>query len=116
MPNLIEEYLRELPHLLDLKPLLRESEAVRVEPTMVIPVEAETDSAEEPIEIYRVTPEAVRQLSAEELAEKRRAVEEQRSRRFRELYAMLGLQVVCHKDRSLEITWGVDCSKWLSPG
>jgi chromosome segregation ATPase len=117
LPNLIEEYLRELPHLLDLKPLLREYETVRVEPTVVIPVEAnETHAAKEPIEIYRVTPESIRQLSEEELAEKRWAAEEKRSRRFRELYAMLDLKVVCHKDRSLEVTWGGDCSKWLSPG
>jgi hypothetical protein len=29
---------------------------------------------------------------------------------------MLGLQVVCHKDRSLEVTWGGDCTKWLGRG
>lgn len=28
---------------------------------------------------------------------------------------MLGLQVVCHKDRSLQIMWGGDCTEWLSP-
>jgi hypothetical protein len=34
----------------------------------------------------------------------RRAVEEERAERFRELYAMLDLKVVCHKDRSLEVS------------
>jgi hypothetical protein len=29
---------------------------------------------------------------------------------------MLGLKVVCHKDRSLEVTWGGDCSEWLARG
>ena len=55
-------------------------------------------------------------LPEEELAEKRRAVEEKRSRRFRELYAMLNLKVVCHKDRSLEVSWGTHCSEWLGRG
>jgi len=114
LPNLIEEYLKELPHLLDLKPLLREYEPVRVEPTIVIPVEAkEPHSTKEPIGIYRVTPESARQLSEEELAEKHRAVEEKRARRFRELSAMLDLKVVYHKDRSLEVTWGTHCHEWL---
>ena len=28
-------------------------------------------------------------------------------------YAMLNLKVVCHKDRSLEVSWGANCSEWL---
>jgi hypothetical protein len=106
LPNLIEEYLRELPRLLNLKPLLREYKTSAPEPTQDDPLGA----------LYTITPERVRFLPEEELAEKRRAVEEKRARRFRELYAMLNLKVVCHKDRSLEVSWGVHCSKWLGRG
>jgi site-specific DNA recombinase len=106
LPNLIEEYLRELPYLLELEPVVREYETSAPEPTEGDPLSA----------LYTITPERIRFLSEEELAEKRRAVEEKRARRFRELYAMLNLNVVCHKDRSLEVTWGGDCSKWLGHG
>jgi hypothetical protein len=50
------------------------------------------------------------------LAEKRRGTEEKRARRFRELYSMLNLKVVCHKDRSLEVSWGAHCHEWLGRG
>jgi len=106
LPSLVEEYLRELPHLLDLKPLLREYETSAPEATPDDPLGA----------IYTITPERIRFLPEEELAEKRRAVEEKRARRFRELYEMLGLKVVCHKDRSLEVSWGAHCSEWLGRG
>jgi hypothetical protein len=43
---------------------------------------------------------------ARRLIRARREAEEERAARFRELYAMLGLQVACHGDRSLEVTWG----------
>jgi hypothetical protein len=29
---------------------------------------------------------------------------------------MLDLQVACHKDRSLEVSWGVHCDEWLGRG
>ncbi len=45
-----------------------------------------------------------------------RAADEARSKRVREAYAMLGLRVVCHKDRSLEDTWGSRCHEWLERG
>jgi len=106
LPGLVEEYLRDVPHLLGLKPLVREYETSAPEPMQDDPLGA----------LYTITPERIRFLSGEERAEKRRAAEEKRSRRFRELYAMLGLKVVCHKDRSLEIIWGGDCSKWLGRG
>ena len=64
--------------------------------------------------LYTLTPDRIRYLSEGELEEKRRDAEEERSARFRALYAMLELRVVCHKDGSLEITWCGDCSEWLS--
>ena len=103
LPKLIEEYLREIPRLLDLKPVVREYETSAPEPTEGDPLGA----------LYTITPDRIRFLPEEELAEKRRAVEEKRARRFRELYAMLDLKVVCHKDRALEVSWGAHCSEWL---
>lgn len=58
------------------------------------------------LEPFAITPESIRHLPEEELAEKRRAAEEERSQRFRTLYEALDLRVVCHRDRSLEVTWG----------
>jgi hypothetical protein len=106
LPNLIEEYLRELPRLLELEPVIREYKTSAPEFTQDDPLGG----------LYTVTPKRIRFLPEEELAEKRRAVEEKRARRFRELYAMLDLRVVCHKDRSLEVSWGTHCHEWLPPG
>ncbi|MDP8901384.1 MAG: hypothetical protein M3N33_09655, partial [Actinomycetota bacterium] len=102
LPALVEEYLRDLPHLGGRKTAVREHETVPPEKT-----------EENPLGLYTLTAERVRRLGAGDLEEKRRAAEEERSERFRQLYAMLDLRVVCHKDRSLEVTWGGDCSSWL---
>ena len=29
---------------------------------------------------------------------------------------MVNLNVVCHKDRSLEVSWGTHCHEWLGRG
>jgi site-specific DNA recombinase len=105
LPALVEEHLRDLPYLVERKRLVREYETVPPERT-----------EDNPLGLYKPTPESIRYLGEEELEARRRDAEEERSSRFRELYAMLDLEVVCHKDHSLEVTWGVDCSKWLSPG
>jgi hypothetical protein len=88
LPQMVEEYLRDLPHLLELEPVVREYETSAPEPTEGDPLSA----------LYTITPDRIRFLPEEELAEKHRALEEKRARRFRELYAMLNLNVVCHKD------------------
>ena len=59
-----------------------------------------------PSGVYTLSPESIRHLPEEELEEKRRTAEEERSQRFRDLYEALDLRVVCHKDRSLEVSWG----------
>jgi len=105
LPRLVEEYLRDLPHLIDRRRVVREYETVGAERT-----------PENPLGLYILTPERIRYLPEGEIAQKRRAAEEERAARFRELYAMLDLRVVCHKDRSLEVRWGGDCSEWLSRG
>jgi hypothetical protein len=106
LPELVEEYLRDLPYLLDLKPVVREYETSAPESTKDDPLGG----------LYTITPERIRMLPEEELAKMRRAAEEVRARRFRELYAMLNFKVVCHKDRSVEVSWGADCREWLGRG
>jgi hypothetical protein len=104
MPALVEEHLHDLPHLVSRERIVREYETVGAERT-----------DDNPLGLYKLTSESIRYLTEEELDAKTRDAEE-RAARFRELYAMLDLQVVCHKDRSLEVRWGVDCSSWLSRG
>lgn len=102
LPDLVESYLRDLPDLVARQSVVREYETVPPERT-----------PDNPLGIYRAMPDNIRWLSEEEYTEKQRQATEERSQRFRELYRMLDLQVVCHPDLSLEVTWGADCSKWL---
>ncbi len=69
----------------------------------------------QPARHLHADPESIRYLGEDEKEEKRQAADDERAERFRQLYAMLNLEVVCHKDRSLEVSWGADCSEWLSP-
>lgn len=105
LPALVEEHLKDLPRLVSRSRVIREYETVGAQRT-----------EDNPLGIYTLTPESIRYLTEKELEAKRRDAEEERSARFRELYAMLDLRVVCHKDRSLEVIWGGDCSSWLSRG
>ena len=103
LPTLVEAYLRDLPELVGWKLMVREYETVPAERT-----------EENPLGVYTLSPKSIRHLPEEELAEKRRAAEEERSARFRDLYEALDLHVVCHKDLSLEVTWsGAQCPEWL---
>ena len=102
LPDLVEQYLRDLPSLVDRRHTVREYETAPAERT-----------PDNPLGVRKLTPENFRHLPDEELAEKQRQATEERSQRFRELYGMLGLRVTCHPDLSLEVTWGTDCSKWL---
>jgi hypothetical protein len=95
LPLLVEEYLEDLPYLMDRMPAIREYETIGAERT-----------EENPLGIYTLTPEQIRFLSEEEVAARRRAAEAQRGARFRELYAMLGLRAAVHADGTLEITVG----------
>jgi hypothetical protein len=106
LPQLIEEYLRDLPYLVDHMPLIREYETVGAERT-----------PENPLGIYTLTPDRIRSLSEEEVASRRRAAEVARGARFRELYAMLGLRAAVHTDGTLEITVGAtgEATKGVMP-
>lgn len=102
LPGLVEAYLRDLPEIIGHKPMVREYETIPDERT-----------EENPLGLYTLTPERVRSLSEEELAEKRRDAEMERAARLQELFAMLNLRVTAHKDGTLEVTWGLDCHKTL---
>ncbi len=103
LPELVEEYLRDLPEFLgaDSERWLREYETIP---------EARTE--DNPLGLYTLTPERIRHKDGEQLEAERRAALEERRDRFREIYSALGLTVVCHRDRSLEIRWGNGCSEW----
>ena len=60
---------------------------------------------ENPLGLYTLAPESIRCLDEEELAEKRRAAEEERSARYRSIYEDLRLGVTAHRDATLEIRW-----------
>jgi site-specific DNA recombinase len=105
LPALIKQYLRDLPYLVDRKRTVRKYEVAGGERT-----------PENPLGVYTLTSENISFLTDEERERREKEAERERSARFRELYELLDLRVVCHKDRSLEVTWGVDCREWLGRG
>ena len=106
LPALVEEYLGDLPYLVDRMPVIREYGTSAPERTK-----------DNPLGIYTLTPERIRCLPDEEVAARRRAAEAARGARFRELYAMLGLRVAVHADGTLEITVGAtsEATKGVMP-
>ena len=103
LPTLVNEYLEDLPHLVDQMPLIREYENIGAECT-----------PENPLGIYTLTPERIRPLSEEEVAARWRAAE---AARFRELYAMLGLRAAVHADGTLDVAVGAtgEATKGVMP-
>jgi hypothetical protein len=87
--------VHDLPYLLDRMPPLREYETV--------PPEHGGEKGSLPI--YELTPERIRFLSEEEIAQKRRAAEEERSARYRSVYDDLRLSLTAYRDGTLEIRW-----------
>jgi hypothetical protein len=106
LPLLVEEYLKDLPYLVDRMPAIREYEAIGAERT-----------PENPLGIYTLTPERIRVLSEEEVAARRQAAEAARGARFRELYAMLGLRAAVHAGGTLDIAVGAtsEATKGVMP-
>ena len=109
LPQLVEEYLRELPHLMGRMPVVRDYETVP---------NPRTD--ENPSGLYTLTPERIRHLPEEEVSAKRLAAEAARGARFRELYALLDLRVAVHENGDLDVTVGTTNTKevmpWNEPG
>jgi hypothetical protein len=78
LPGLVDAYLRDLPELVGRERVVREYETVPAERT-----------EENPLGVYTLTPESIRHLPEEELAQKRLDAEDARCARFREIYAMM---------------------------
>jgi hypothetical protein len=89
--------MRDLPLILERTPPLRDYETV--------PPEREPQADGGKLPIYRLTPDRIRHLSEEELAEKRHAAEEERRARYRAVYEDLRLSVTAHRDGTLELRW-----------
>ena len=104
LPDLVEDYLKDLPYLVDRMPVIREYETIGAE-------RGEGGS----LPIYTLTPERIRYLPEEEVARRKREAEAARGARFRELYAMLGLRAAVHADGTLEITVGATNTKGVMP-
>jgi site-specific DNA recombinase len=94
LDRLAEELVRDLSHLLDRTLPLREYETIGAERT-----------PKNPLGVYTLTPERIREREAEELEEVRQAVEEERSARYRSVYDDLRLSLTAHKDGTLDIRW-----------
>jgi hypothetical protein len=106
LPALVEEYLEDLPYLVDLMPVIREYETMGAERT-----------PENPLGIYTITPERIRCLPEEEVAARKRTAEAARGARLRELYVMLGLRAAVHADGTLDIAVGAtsEATKGVMP-
>ncbi len=94
LPALVEDYLKDLPYLVDRMPTIREYETVPAERT-----------PDNPLGAFTLTPERIRYLSEEELEAKRLKARNERAGRFRELYEALGLSVEVRKDGTLVLSW-----------
>ncbi len=94
LDRLANEFVQDLPYLLNSSPVIRDYETVS------------TERAEDnPLGIYTLTPDAIRHLPEEELAEKRRAAEDEQARRYRSAYENLELGVTAHRDGTLNLRW-----------
>jgi hypothetical protein len=106
LPRLVEEYLRDLPYLVDRMPVVREYETVPPKR------EPGTDGS---LPIYTLTPDRIRFLPEDEVAARKRDAEAARGARFRELYARLGLRAAVDRYGTLEITVGATNTKGVMP-
>ena len=104
MPELVEEYLRDLPELIGSEVRVREYETV-----------PEPCTEDNPLGVYALAPDRIRYLADEELKTKRLAAEAARGARFRGLYARLGLRAAVHLDGTVEITVAATNTKGVMP-
>jgi len=103
LPQLVEEYLRDLPDLV-------EGPGTPIREYETVPPEREP-GPDGPLPIYTLTPECIRYRTPEEMEKLREKRERERAERYGAAYAMLGLKVVAHHDGSVEITWRGGCCK-----
>jgi len=96
LPDLIEGYLRDLPHLIGRLRVVCDH--------ATIPEERTPDN---PLRLYRLTPDRVRSKTEEEIAGERLAAENERSVRLRWVYEAIRLAVTAHKDGTLVLRWSL---------
>jgi hypothetical protein len=94
LPELAEQYARDLPHLLDMR------RAVRGYVT-----EGPGRTEENPLGLYTVTPDSVRFLSEQEVEKREREADDRCAARYRAMYEDLGLRVVAYPDGTMEASW-----------
>lgn len=104
LPNLVEEFLQDLPELVDRTPVVREYGLAGHE--------AERALEEGPT---LLTPESIQPKSEEEQEAERHQAEAERAARFKELYTRLGLRTGVHADGTLKITVGATDAKGVMP-
>jgi len=100
MPPLVEDYLRELPEIIDHMPRIRE----HVLDENRTPVYVPTKSAKS-YKIEVVVPGMHRKRTPKEMEELRGEAERERAGRYRRAYEMLNLKVVDYPGGTLEIFW-----------
>jgi DNA invertase Pin-like site-specific DNA recombinase len=94
LPEFAASLARDLPHLTDSLRVIRDYETIGAERT-----------EENPFGIYKLTPDRIWHLPAEEVERREREAEDERAARYRAMYADLGLRVVARPDGTLEATW-----------
>jgi hypothetical protein len=60
---------------------------------------------ENPTGMYTLTPDRIRHLPEEEVAQRERQAEDEKAARYRGMYEDLGLKVIAHPDGTLEAGW-----------
>ena len=107
--DLVDGYLRELPHLLHGR-----DEVVREHTQTEEREEREREArAEDRLPLYALSPKMFRERTPEEVEGLGLGRERERAERYRAMYTNLGLRIVAHKDGALELTWraGEDVSQ-----
>jgi site-specific DNA recombinase len=106
LPSLIEDYLRELPQMIDEMPRIRE---YMLSDEHKAQLERDRHNGHSP-QPHAVVPGTYRKRTPEEIEELRQEDERERARRYRALYELLDLKVVAFKDKTLEVTgtFGID--------
>ena len=92
LPRLVEDYLRELPEIINHVPRIRET----------VPKERPKSERLQP---HLVEPGSHRTRAPEEMEQLRREAERERAGRYRRAYEMLNLKVVAYPDGTIDISW-----------
>ena len=96
MPRLVEDYLKELPQMIDYVPRIRES---------VMKDEHKSAGTSRHLKPHPVMPGMHRKRIPEEMKELTDEAERERAGRYRSAYEMLNLKAVAYPDGTLEISW-----------